>query len=216
MTGVVTQSSFKNIIFDLGAVIIDISVPKTVEAFAQLLNRDHLWVEQQLKLGSVFRRYETGEWNDEEFRDAIREVLGVPFTDLQIDTAWNALLLQIPPARVELLQWLQLRYRTFVLSNTNPIHFREVNRILHRDTGVPTLDVLFEKVYLSYEMKKMKPSPGIYQELLNDSNLLPEETVFLDDNLDNLAAAQQLGIQTVHIAEPVTILDYFSHVRKPD
>jgi putative hydrolase of the HAD superfamily len=216
MTGVLTQSSFKNIIFDLGAVIIDISVPKTVEAFAQLLDRDHLWVEEQLKMAGIFRRYETGEWDDEAFRDAIREVLGVPFTDLQIDTAWNALLLQIPPARVELLQWLQLRYRTFVLSNTNPIHIREVNRILHRDTGVPILDVLFEKVYLSYEMKKMKPSPDIYRQLLDDSGLLPEETVFLDDNLDNLAAAQQLGIQTVHIAESVTILDYFSHVRKPD
>jgi len=213
MTGILTKPAFKNIIFDLGAVIIDISLPKTVQAFAQLLDRDHLWVEQQLKMASVFRRYETGEWDDEAFRNAIRQVLGVPFTDEQIDAAWNALLLEIPPARVELLQWLKPRYRTFVLSNTNPIHIQEVNRILRRDTGVPALDGLFEKVYLSYETGTMKPSPDIYRQLLEDAGLAPEETVFLDDNLDNLAAAQQWGIQTVHIFEPVTILDYFSHVR---
>jgi glucose-1-phosphatase len=207
------NSLVKNIIFDLGAVIIDISVPKTVQAFALLLDRDHLWVEQQFKMASVFRRYETGEWNDEQFRDNVRQVLGVPFTDDQIDTAWNALLLDIPPARVELLQWLKPRYRTFVLSNTSPIHIREVNHILERDTGVHSLDSLFEKVYLSYEMGKMKPSPEIYQQVLDESGLKAEETLFLDDNLDNVGAAQQLGIQTVHISELVTILDYFAHAR---
>jgi glucose-1-phosphatase len=207
------NTSFKNIIFDLGAVIIDINVPKTVEAFAALLNREHLWVQEQLKVAGIFRRYETGEWNDAQFREQIRQVLGVAFTDEQIDNAWNALLLQIPRERIELIQWLQPRYRTFVLSNTNPIHIREVNRILQRDTGVSSLDVLFERVYLSYEMGKMKPSADIYQQVLEESGLVAEETVFLDDNLDNLASAQQLGIQTVHIYEPVTILEYFSHVR---
>jgi len=194
-------------------VIIDINVPKTVEAFAALLNREHLWVQEQLKVAGIFRRYETGEWNDAQFREQIRQVLGVPFTDEQIDNAWNALLLQIPKERIELIQWLQPRYRTFILSNTNPIHIREVNRILQRDTGVSSLDVLFERVYLSYEMGKMKPSADIYQEVLEESGLVAEETVFLDDNLDNLASAQQLGIQTVHIYEPVTILEYFAHVR---
>ncbi len=207
------NSSTKNIIFDLGAVIINISVPKTVQAFALLLDRDHLWVEQQLRMASIFRRYETGEWNDEQFRDNVRQVLGVPFTDDQIDTAWNALLLDIPPARVELLQWLKPRFRTFVLSNTSAIHIREVNHILQRDTGVHSLDSLFEKVYLSYEMGKMKPSPEIYQQVLDESGLKAGETLFLDDNLDNVGAAQQLGIQTVHISESVTILDYFAHAR---
>jgi glucose-1-phosphatase len=207
------NTSFKNIIFDLGAVIIDISVPKTVEAFAALLDREHLWVQEKLKVAGIFRRYETGEWNDEQFREQIRQVLGVPFTDKQIDNAWNALLLQIPRERIELIQWLQSRYRTFILSNTNPIHMREVNRILQRDTGVSSLNVLFERVYLSYEMGKMKPSAKIYQEVLEESGLVAEETVFLDDNLDNLQSAQQLGIQTVHIYEPVTILEYFAHVR---
>jgi glucose-1-phosphatase len=207
------NTPIKNIIFDLGNVIIDISVPETAQAFAHLLNRDLAWVEQQLRMASVFRRYETGEWSDEQFRDNVRQVLCVPFTDEQIDTAWNALLLTIPPARVELLQWLKPRYRTFVLSNTSPIHIREVNHILRRDTGADSLDLLFEKVYLSYEMGKMKPSPEIYQQVLDESGLNAEETLFLDDNFDNVVGAQQLGIQTVHITESVTILDYFAHVR---
>ena len=62
-------------------------------------------------------------------------------------------------------------------------------------------------------MGKMKPSPEIYQQVLDESGLKAEETLFLDDNSDNVAGAQQLGIQTVHITESVTILDYFAHAR---
>lgn len=201
----------KNIIFDLGAVILDIRLPKTAEAFAALLDRDIPWVEDKIRVAALFRRYETGEWNDEQFRDAVRQVFEKEFTDEEIDTAWNALLLNFPPQRIELLKWLKPRYRTFILSNTNAIHIREVNRILQRDTGVASLNELVERVYLSYEMGKIKPSLDIYEQVLAESGLVAQETLFLDDNAANIAAAKQLNIETVHIHESVTMLDYFSH-----
>ena len=207
MTGVVTQSSFKNIIFDLGAVIIDISVPKTVEAFAQLLNRDHLWVEQQLKLGSVFRRYETGEWNDEEFRDAIREVLGVPFTDLQIDTAWNALLLEVPAERLALIGELRRAgHATALLSNTNALHIAEVNHRLAQQYGFKDgIADCLDRVFYSQEVGFRKPGEEIFGHALREMNWQPAETLFIEDSPQHIATARRLGLRVLHLAPPLTL-----------
>ncbi len=193
----------------MGAVLLNINMPNTAHAFAQLANRDISWIDEKISNSGLFLRYENGEWTDEQFRDSVRTALELPLEDDQIDLAWNALLLDFPPQRIELLRWLQPKYRTFMLSNTNPIHIRQVERILQRDTGYPTVYDFFEKVYLSYEMKKIKPSPEIYEQVLIENGLKAEETIFFDDNLYNIQAAKLLGIQTVHIQEPATILDYF-------
>ena len=199
----------KNLIFDLGAVILNINLRKTAFAFAALANREVDWIDQKINHFGLFARYESGEWTDEQFRESVRAALELPLADDQIDQAWNALLLDFPPARINLIRWLQPRYRTFLLSNTNPIHIRQVDQILLRDTGYSSLRAFFEKAYLSYEMKKIKPSSEIYEQVLTENGLLPEETLFFDDNLHNIQAANQLGIHTVHIQEPATILDYF-------
>ena len=207
------EPTIKNLIFDLGAVLLNIDVPRAARALAELTGRDLAWVEGQIAAFGLFSRYETGQWTDAEFRDQVRTALEVSprtsLTDEQIDAAWNALLLDFPPERIELLRRLKPQYRTFMLSNTSAIHFRQIERILRRDTGYPTLHDLFEKVYLSFEMKKLKPSPEIYEQVLAENGLQPSETLFFDDNLANVNAAKQLGIRTVHIQETVTILDYF-------
>ncbi|MBC7921000.1 MAG: HAD family phosphatase [Ferruginibacter sp.] len=203
------EPTIKNLIFDLGAVLLNIDVPRTARALTELAGRDLTWVEGRIVEFGLFSRYETGQWTDAEFRDQVRTAMEAPVGDEPIDAAWNALLLDFPPERIELLRRLKPQYRTFMLSNTSAIHFRQVERILRRDTGYPTLHDLFEKVYLSFEMKKLKPSPAIYEQVLRESGLQPSETLFFDDNLANVNAAKQLGIQTVHIQETVTILDYF-------
>ena len=125
-----------------------------------------------------------------------------------IDVAWNSLLLDLPPERVELLKKLRENYRLFLLSNTSSIHITQVNKILEATTGIEKLDDLFEKVYYSYDMGLMKPDPAIYLQVLKEQGLEAEETLFLDDNADNIAAASKLGIDTIHVQKPVTILDY--------
>ena len=201
--------SVKNIIFDLGAVLLNIDFSATTQTFARLAGRDATWVDEKTNQFQCFLPYESGQWTDEQFRSAVRTTLELPLEDEAIDEAWNALLLDFPPERIALLQWLKSRYRTFLLSNTNPIHFRAVEGILARDTGLRSLHPLFEKVYLSYEMKTVKPLPEIYERVLQDNGLVPNETVFFDDNLLNIQGAQSLGIQSVAVRSPQTILDYF-------
>ena len=96
-----------------------------------------------------------------------------------------------------------------MLSNTSAIHIRRVNDVL-KNMGQPTLEELFERVFYSYEVRLAKPSPEIYQHVLAQAGLNPDETAFYDDNAANVAAAAALGIRAVQVQPPKTILDYLT------
>lgn len=204
------MSSIKNIIFDLGDVIINIDVPLAARSFAELSNKPLEDVQALIHQNEVFKKFETGHLSAPDFRDYIRELLQQPeWSDEAIDTAWNSLLLDIPPQRIEKIQELATKgYRLFLLSNTSSIHIEEVNNILYQTTGIQRLDDLFEKLFLSYEMGIMKPHPDIYHGVLNEAGLLAHESLFLDDNADNIRAASELGIHTIHVQKPTSIVEY--------
>jgi epoxide hydrolase-like predicted phosphatase len=203
------NEKIKNIIFDLGDVILNIDVPVASKSFATLSGKEQSEILSIFKENDLFRQFETGKLDESGFRNYIRELLG--FSDLSdeaIDTAWNSLLLDLPPERVELIQKLAEKYRLFLLSNTSSIHITQVNKILEASTGIEKLEDLFETVFLSYEMGLMKPDAQIYLNVLEQAGLEAEETLFLDDNLDNIKGASQLGIDTIHVQKPLTILEY--------
>ncbi|MET7253544.1 HAD family hydrolase [Dyadobacter jiangsuensis] len=203
------NDQIRNIIFDLGDVILNIDVPIASKSFADLSGREQQEILTIFKESEIFRQFETGLMDEPTFRNYVREILNFPdLSDEAIDTAWNSLLLDLPPERVELLKKLATKYRLFLLSNTSSIHITQVNKILEASTGVEKLEDLFEIVFLSYEMGLMKPDPRIYQEVLAKAGLKAEETLFLDDNADNIRSASQLGIETIHVQKPVTILEY--------
>lgn len=204
------MTTIKNIIFDLGDVIINIDVPLAARSFAELSNRPLEEVQALIHQNEVFKKFETGQLSATDFRAYIRELLQQSdWSDELIDEAWNSLLLDIPPQRIEKIQELaQKGYRLFLLSNTSSIHIDKVNKILHQTTGIEQLDDLFEKLFLSYEMGVMKPHPDIYHGVLTEAGLLAHESLFLDDNADNIRAAAACGIQTIHVQKPTSIVDY--------
>ncbi|MBU1822088.1 MAG: HAD family phosphatase [Bacteroidetes bacterium] len=203
------KDAIKNIVFDLGDVIINIDVPRAAQAFADLSGRHHDEVATIFREGELFGRFETGQLDAPGFRSYLRELLqNSDWEDHILDTAWNSLLLDIPPQRIEMIKKLRKKYRLFLLSNTSCIHVEAVNKILYQASGVERLDHLFEKLFLSYEMGVMKPHAAIYQQVLNEAGIEPHETLFLDDNADNIRGADALGIKTIHVQKPLTILDY--------
>lgn len=203
------NENIKNIIFDLGDVILNIDVPIASLSFAKLSGREQAEILTIFKENDLFRQFETGLLDEASFRNLIRKLVDSPdWTDEMIDTAWNSLLLDMPIERVELLKTLRSKYRLFLLSNTSSIHITQVNKILEAATGIKNLDELFDKVYLSYEMGIMKPDPDIYLQVLKEQNIKAEETLFLDDNADNIKSAAKLGINTILVQKPVTILEY--------
>lgn len=195
----------KNLIFDLGGVIINISAKNTIDQFAALSNKDPSRIENILTESGFMLEYELGLISDTSFRDSIRASLGIDSPDKIIDAAWNAMLLEIPLKRIALLKSLRKKYRTFVLSNTNSIHLRKFNEILYEATGIASLESICERTYYSHIVHQRKPEPSIFKKVLEENNLEPAETLFVDDTLINLEGAQQVGIQTFHIKHPEMI-----------
>lgn len=205
--------NIKNIIFDLGDVIINIDPPRSIEAFARRTGRQSDEVSADFLAHAFFARYERGELTEEQFFNWVKAVLPYPFDYTNFVDDWNVLLLDIPPRRLDLLKELRKNYRIFLLSNTNYTHIRAVNHLLKKEHNTPGgLDSLFDKVFLSYEMGVSKPNLAIYQKVINDRQLLPGETIFFDDNADNIAAARKVGIQAVQIIpHSFTVLEAFTY-----
>jgi len=205
----VQTGTIKNIIFDLGGVIINLSEERTLHGFAKLSGLTLEDLRYQILNGDLYKRLEKGMISPPDFRDGVRNLLKVDASDESIDEAMNAMLLDIPAARIDLLRSLSHRFRLFLLSNTNEIHFRAFNQIMKETTGEKSIDILFEKAYYSHLVHMRKPDREIYELVVSENGINPSETVFLDDNEVNLAGAAPLGIQTVHVKNTSTIFNLF-------
>lgn len=185
----------RNIIFDMGNVIIDIDIPATYRAFAQLAGISEEEATALFQAKAFYHQFEIGQTDNKTFRNLMRGEFGSQLTDQEIDLAWCALLLDMPTERLERIQELGKSHRIFLLSNTNAIHIEEVTKRAashgHDFMG------LFEMPFLSYEMGFMKPDPEFYREVLRKGNLRAEETLFIDDNFDNIQSAESVGISTI-------------------
>jgi len=204
------MQNIKNIIFDYGNVIFNIDYTKVQEAFKKLgINNveDFYGHKQQ---DAVFNALERGDISNAEFRDRIREISGKPeLTNEQIDNAWNAIFLEIPEGNHDLLLKAKSKYRTFLLSNTNAIHYDYFNDYLKKHYNLDNNDAMFEKTYFSHIVRKRKPESAIFAQVLTENNLKPEETLFIDDSPQHLVTAKALGIQTYLMTAPDNIQQFF-------
>ena len=201
----------KNIIFDLGGVIIDINPAASFTAMQALAAKSVFVLDQFSEHAEVFLDYEKGLIDDDQFREGIRALTQRPDLPASvIDEAWCRMLLHVPEPRLHLLAALHQRYRTFVLSNTNSIHVTAFNQLVATVSQHDTIEPFFEKVYYSHELNMRKPDAEIYQYVLSDSTLLPRETLFLDDRVENLAAAGAFGIRTQQVTPEQGITNLFS------
>jgi putative hydrolase of the HAD superfamily len=196
------QNNTKNIIFDLGGVILNIDYHLTINAFKALGFVDFDSLFTQANQVGLFDMLDKGLITPQEFRDGIRRITSTSISDSQIDMAWNAMLLDFPPSRLELLRRVKQGYRTFLLSNTNAIHIEAYNKILFNTFGVNNLSVFFEREYYSHLVHMRKPDAEVFKLILNENNLRPEETLFIDDSLQHVVGARKLGIQAYHLDIP--------------
>lgn len=200
----------KNIIFDLGGVILNLSVDSTLRKFSELSGHPVEKVIETYHSRPEFLAYERGEMSNEEFRMSLNDIFGITSTDLELDECWNAMLGDIPAERIELLSELKSKYKTYLLSNTNAIHLDCFGGILKKSgSNIESLESLFHRTYYSHLMRMRKPDAVIYEYVLRENNLKARETIFLDDNLANLKGAESVGIQTFHVTHPDLIFSLF-------
>ena len=184
-----------NILFDLGGVLYHIDYYATIKAFKKLgIKNFHEHFSQQQQ-NNLFDRLETGKISDEGFIKEMK-VLLPHCTREEIINAWNALLIELPQENIQLLKDLSKEYRLFLLSNTNSIHINRINKLLYKDYNLKSLDPLFDKVYLSHQIGMRKPNREAFEWVLNDARILAEETLFIEDSLQHIKCANELGIKT--------------------
>ena len=180
----------KNIVFDFGDVFINLDKPATGRVMGK-----YGFTGITPELDTLFNEYEMGWVTSEEFLEHTGKLFPKATRQNIID-AWNAILLDFPEERLEFLEALALenKYRLFLLSNTNEIHIENERRKMGE--RFTRFENAFEVFYLSYKMGKRKPNLDIFQQVLEENNLIPEETLFIDDTKENTDAADQLGIKT--------------------
>lgn len=201
----------KNLIFDLGGVIIDLSPARTVDAFAALSGVGPDDVQKAYKAEPEFFAYERGEISDTEFRAAVQRILSFETTVNEFDRAWNAMLVDLPVSKLKLLEELKHQYTVTLLSNTNNIHIDFVNRVMLPPVSDKTgLNDYVHVPYYSHLMGKRKPDPEIFHQVLEENAFNPSETLFFDDSPENIQAASRLGIQTVLVKHPDQVLKFFN------
>lgn len=189
----------KNLIFDLGDVLLPIDFNAPVRAFEKLGLKDFEFMYGKMNQSDLFNRLETGKISEDNFRNEMRRMVGFNWSDQEIDKAWSTILLDFRPSVFEMLNSLKSNHRLFLLSNTNSIHFRDYDKQVRDKFNPAGLSSYFEKAYYSHEIGMRKPGKEIFEYVLNDAGIKADETLFIDDNEDNIRTASALGISVHHL-----------------
>jgi len=201
--------TIENIIFDFGGVILDIDPQLTINEFIRLGYSQKNKLDGKDFYQKVIHKFEKGIFTPEVFRNKLRDYLHMDLTNQQIDDAWNALLFDIPRERIEMIEKVKHNYPIYLLSNSNEIHYDLYVRDLQLRFGYKEFNELFNKSYFSFDLHMCKPDPEIYEFVINQENLNPATTLFIDDRKDNLEGAHKAGLITYHLTNQERIRDIF-------
>ena len=168
------------------------------DRFSQLFGHDvRSKIMEDLHNHKFFQEFEVGNIGEEEFRNSLRELTHTDLDDIHLDEAWNSMLGNIPNERIEWITELANKYNIFILSNTNSIHIKRFNEIFSQSTSYDLPEDLFHKTYYSHVINDRKPNKSCFQYVLDDFGMIPQKTLFYDDNQDNINAANELGINAI-------------------
>ncbi len=193
------MNKIKNIIFDLGGVLLDIDFKKSIGAFEKLGIENFEEMFSKFKADELFEKLETGMLNQEEFYAAIKKRTNANVSNKEIEKAWNALILNFRTGSINFLEKISTQYSLYLLSNTNGIHLKYFQQLFTKQTGKPLLDDYFIKAWYSHKLGLRKPGAAIFEFVLQEENLIATETLFIDDTLSNIETAQNMGFKTHHL-----------------
>ncbi len=200
---------FDSIIFDFGAVIIDIDYNKAKLSFEKLGVKKFDDLFSKAAQNNLFDNLEKGLISENEFRLEIKKYAGIQLQDEAIDAAWNSMLFSIPQARFTLLEQLSKQLPLYLLSNTNSIHERAFETQIDEQYGYKKFKSFFTKIYFSHHIHKRKPDLEIFQYVINENKLNPHTTLFIDDSPQHIEGAIKAGLQAFYLQYPNDIVNLF-------
>jgi putative hydrolase of the HAD superfamily len=200
-------SNIRNIIFDLGNVLLPLDFPKLMAAFKEVAGNGQEVPFKTLITNETFLQYETGFITTPQFLVFLKGYIRSSATHQELTSAWNSLIGGFPEEHVFLLKELGKKYRLFLLSNTNALHVQYFEGSV---PGVLNLSDLFERVYYSNEEGLRKPQKELFQRVLQQNNLEATQTLYVDDLLENCQAASSLGYKTLHVTPALNLANWFT------
>lgn len=190
----------KNLIFDFGGVVVDIYWEEAVKHFKELGLANADVVLDKYKQNGIFLELEEGKIDSEQFRAELSKMCGRELSQEETESGWLGFFKGVPVHRLKTLEQLHRKYKMYLLSNTNPyvMNWARSERFSEMGKG---LDYFFDKLYMSYQMGVTKPSLEIFRKMIDDSHIVPEESLFVDDGPANIEAARSLGFDTLLVKE---------------
>jgi len=204
------MKKYKAIIFDLGAVILNINYQNTIDEFTKLGIKNAATFYSKKVQTDLFNQIETGMISSNEFLKALQKETKSA-NIIEVEQAWNAMLLELPEERVQLIKKLKNNYTIYLLSNTNAIHINAFKRQLGKTKWLSFCE-LFDKIYLSHELGLRKPDVKIFEYVLKEQKLKTEEVIFIDDSPQHIASAKKIGIHCHHLLDDEDIIDLFPDI----
>ena len=202
-------TNIRNIIFDLGNVIVNLDFDASVKAFTALGLKHDVLNNQQVYSDPVFYEFEVGKITKPEFFMRVRAVLKNPeATDIQIENAWNSMIKDVPSCRVKVLQEIARKYNIYLFSNTNQVHIEGFHATFKAQHGID-FPSLFVKDYYSHEIHERKPDLSSYQKVVELSGINPKESMFVDDLEKNIIGAGKAGLQTFWLKPGMEMSEIF-------
>ncbi len=202
-------NDYSAIIFDLGGVIINLDYNATVREFKNLGITNFDAVFSKARQADLADKFERGEISSDDFFAEITRLSELNLSRHELEKAWNAMLLDIPKGRLDLIQKIGQTRPVFLLSNTNHAHTQAYNQTIKANFGAENLDPWFSKVYLSFEMGKRKPEARIFTQVIEENNLNPATTLFIDDSPQHVEGARKVGLQAHHLTDEQDIRTLF-------
>ena len=200
----------KAIIFDLGAVILNINYQNTIDEFTKLGVTNAATFYSKKVQTNLFNQIETGIISSNEFLKALqKETKNANIK--QVEKAWNAMLLDLPEERLQLIKKLKKNHAIYLLSNTNAIHIDAIKKQLCKRKWLAFCK-LFDKMYLSHELGLRKPDVKIFEYILKEQKLKAEEVFFIDDSPQHIAGAKKIGIHCHHLLDDENIITLFPDI----
>lgn len=191
------KHNIRNIVFDLGGVLVDLNAARCKEAFCALGMPQMAALIDPCYPAEIFARMERGDLSAHETCDEIRRLTQRPdVSDEAIAGAYQVFVAGIPVEKLRLLERLRREgYGVYMLSNNNPLVMPYIASECFTIDG-HDMPYYFDRIYLSYELHELKPSPEIFRRVIGDSGIRPEETLFVDDGARNVQTARELGFHT--------------------
>jgi HAD superfamily hydrolase (TIGR01509 family) len=204
------MKKYKAIIFDLGAVILNINYQNTIDEFTKLeVNNAATFYSKKVQT-NLFNQIETGMISSNEFLKALQKETKNANIN-QVEKAWNAMLLDLPEERIQLIKKLKNNHTIYLLSNTNAIHIDAFKKQLGNKKWLAFCK-LFDKMYLSHELGLRKPDVKIFEYILKEQKLKAEEVFFIDDSPQHIAGAKKIGIHCHHLLDDEDIITLFPDI----